>query len=381
MFTWLAPVLVLGLVILVHEAGHFWAAKIFGVYAPRFAIGFGPALWRKKWGETEYVIGALPLGGYVRMASREDEATRALEGELTESKGGKQEPLDPNAMIPFGPLPVPPERWFESKPLWQRAIILLAGVSMNVVLAVVTWTLLLATYGRMPPRPVLADVMPDMPALRAGFVAGDSIASVDGVPVRAWSEVTNAITTSQGKELRFGVVRAGTALELSVTPVATPDTNPANGEVKMVGRIGAHAAADHIPIGTSFVQGARRTWDMGATVVSTLYGLFTGSIGVTELGGPIAIVRMSVVQANVGFSQVLVLIALLSVNLAILNLVPIPLLDGGQLVMQTAETIRGKAFGDQTREWIARVGLAAIGTLLLVVTFNDIKSLLLTWFK
>jgi regulator of sigma E protease len=181
--------------------------------------------------------------------------------------------------------------------------------------------------------------------------------------------------------LRFGLVRSGTPIEISVTPAASLDTNTTTNEVRTIGRIGVLPTTDHIPIGSAFTQGVGRTWAMGATVVSTLAGLVTGRIGVTQLGGPIAIVRGSVVAARAGFSSVLFLIALLSVNLAILNLVPIPLLDGGQLVMQTAESIRGRAFGDRTREWIARVGLAAIGTLLLVVTFNDIKSLVLTWFK
>src|SRR6185503_15430054 len=144
MLTWLAPVLVFGLVVLVHEAGHFMAAKLLGVYAPRFSIGFGRPLWRRRRGETEYVIGWLPLGGYVRMASREDEATAFLEGgsevstaqrmqELahgvpTESAPVRDADWDPNAMMPFGPKPVPENRWFESKPIWARLIILLAGV-------------------------------------------------------------------------------------------------------------------------------------------------------------------------------------------------------------------------------------------------------------
>jgi regulator of sigma E protease len=332
-FSWLAPVLVLGLVILVHEAGHFWAAKLFGVYAPRFAIGFGPPLWRKRWGETEYVIGMLPLGGYVRMASREDEATRALEGELTESKGGGTDAQDPNALIPFGPLPVPPDRWFESKPLWQRTIILLAGVSMNVVLAVATWTLLLAVYGREAPRPVIAEVVANTPAARAGIGVGDSIVSIDGALVRQWGDLTAIVTEAPGKELRFGIVRAGKPVEVRVTPMATPDTNATTKAVRTIGRLGVYPVLDHIPVGRALTQGAGKTWEMGATVVATLSGLVTGKIGVKELGGPIAIVRGSVVAARVGFSQVLFLIALLSVNLAILNLVPIPLLDGGQIVM------------------------------------------------
>jgi regulator of sigma E protease len=369
---WLAPILVLGIVILVHEAGHFWAAKVFGVYAPRFGIGFGPALWRKRWGETEYVLGALPFGGYVRMATRDDEASTALEGELTESKGGDKEPQDPDAMIPFGPKPVPPDRWFESKPLWQRAIILLAGVTMNVALAVVVCTGLIETYQGTGPRPVVA---------QAGLTAGDSIVSVQGTPTRTWADMTAAVTTSVGEELRIGVIRDGKSVELHVTPVAATDTNPETGATRTVGRIGAYAKFARYPIGTALVKGTQKTWDLGTMVVGTVRGLVTGKVGVTELGGPIAIVRTSVVVARTGFENLLLLIAFLSVNLAVLNLIPIPLLDGGQLLMQTAETIRGRAFGDRTREWIARVGLGAIAALFITVTFNDLKSLVMAWLK
>src|SRR3712207_3987657 len=131
----LAPVLVFGLVIFVHELGHFLAAKSVGVYAPRFSIGFGPALWRRRRGETEYIIAAFPLGGYVRMASRLDQETAGLEGGSEEA--GALRPgdkgYDPDAMIPFGPKPVPEHRWFESKPLWARLLIMIAGVTMNVL--------------------------------------------------------------------------------------------------------------------------------------------------------------------------------------------------------------------------------------------------------
>jgi regulator of sigma E protease len=125
MLSWLAPIIVFGLVVFVHELGHFLAAKATGVYAPRFSIGFGPALLKKRWGETEYVLAALPLGGYVRMASREDEATAFLEGgsENSATAAAPKDDFDPNAMIPFGPKPIPESRWFESKPLVLRLVI------------------------------------------------------------------------------------------------------------------------------------------------------------------------------------------------------------------------------------------------------------------
>jgi regulator of sigma E protease len=151
MMALLAPVFVFGLVIFVHELGHFLAAKSVGVYTPRFSIGFGPALFRRRRGETEYILAAFPLGGYVRMASRHDEATAFLEGgsEETLAEKMKADPsYDPEAMIPFGPKPVPEHRWFESKPLWARLYILLAGVTMNILLGLVVAIGLAMYYGR-----------------------------------------------------------------------------------------------------------------------------------------------------------------------------------------------------------------------------------------
>lgn len=378
---WLAPILVLGLVIFVHELGHFWAAKYFGVYAPRFAVGFGPALWRWRRGETEYVLGAIPLGGYVRMATRDDEATDALEGKLDEART-RSDDYDPEAMIPFGPKPVPPDRWFESKPLWQRAIILLAGVTMNVILAVVVAIAIVGIYGQPFVRPVVEAVVEGRPAARAGLVSGDSIAAVDGVPKATWAEVVAAISAAPGREITLGVVRDGRPLDMRMVPDSATEPDPVTGEPRVVGRVGIQSpAVARVPVspGTAVVEGTAATWRMGTGVLRVLYGLFSGSISVTNLGGPVAIARTSVAVARTGAENLLSLIAFLSVNLAILNLVPIPLLDGGQLVMQTLETAKGSPFSDRTREWVARVGLALIGTLFLVVTFNDLKALVLSW--
>src|SRR5215212_6232255 len=144
MLSLLAPILVFGLVIFVHALGHFIAAKAVGVYAPRFSIGFGPAIFRFRRGETEYILAWLPLGGYVRMASRHDAETAFLEGgnEEQNARDAADKGYDPEAMVPFGPKPVPENRWFESKPLWARIIIMIAGVVMNVILALVVATVL-----------------------------------------------------------------------------------------------------------------------------------------------------------------------------------------------------------------------------------------------
>lgn len=395
MIAWLAPILVLGIVIFVHELGHFLAAKWTGVYAPRFSLGFGPALWKRRHGETEYVLAALPLGGYVRMASREDETMALIEGGKPEGLASEQVhaaagavggPLashptdwDENAMVPFGPKPVPPERWFESKPLWARVVIMLAGVTMNVVLTLVVSTGVFSYYGRPYVPAVVDSLIMDMPAQRAGLLPGDSIASINGKQIRSWSELLTTITGSAGKEVALGVVRGGAPLTLTMTPVAQEGMEAATGKAVTVGRVGAYpqdkVERDPMNLVAASVAGWRATWAMGSSVIGVVGGLFQGTISVKNLGGPVAIARTSVNAAKTGMESLWALIAFLSINLAILNLLPIPILDGGQVIMTVAESVKGSPFSVRTRENVMRVGLAAIVALFAVVMFNDLVAL------
>ena len=470
-------VVVFGVVIFVHELGHFLAAKAVGVYAPRFSIGFGPTLWRTRRGETEYVLAALPLGGYVRMASRHDDATAWIEGG---GEGGHGEPTvggdgaaklaqedypegwDPEAMRPFGPKPIPEHRWFESKPLWARLVILLAGVTMNILLAFVLLTGIFATAGRQilltrvvsevdtaavrslaslqpgdtivrvdgapvetwndiegailsggsptvrletqrgavetavggagaPSRedvvravrpfqpPVIDEVLPGSPAQAAGIEPGDSIAAIDGVPVESFGDLVQAVTPAAGKPLRFDVRRAGEAREIVVRPDSVPVTGRAGGASSVVGRIGATARApsrtERLGLGEAVALGWDRTWQMGGLIFTTLRQLATAEVSLRELGGPGTIAIASAQAAQAGIVQLLGLLALLSVNVAIFNLLPIPLLDGGQIVLNIVEAVKGSEFSPRTREFILRIGLAAILLLLAIVLFNDTSRL------
>ncbi|MGH7694430.1 MAG: site-2 protease family protein, partial [Gemmatimonadaceae bacterium] len=155
MLSWIAPLVVFGLVVLVHELGHFLAARIVGIYAPRFSIGFGRAIWRRRIGETEYIVAWLPLGGYVRMATKDDDTLAAIEGGGEEANPADKN-WDPNAMKPFGPKPIPPDRWFDAKPLWAKIFTLGSGVAMNIILAIVVLSGLYAGYGR-PYVPAVVD--------------------------------------------------------------------------------------------------------------------------------------------------------------------------------------------------------------------------------
>ncbi len=393
MLVWIAPIFVFGLVVFVHEMGHFLAAKWAGVYTPRFSIGFGPALWRYRRGETEYVIAAIPLGGYVRMASRLDGETAFLEGgaETPAMVGGNSAPAvaedpaptprdwDPDALQPFGPHPVPEDRWFESKPLAKRLVILLAGVTMNALLALVVCIGAIAYYGRPFALPVIGAVLPGKPAQLAGLAAGDSIVSVDDAAVRTWSDVVRHIAAAPGRPIALGVARASERVTLTVTPEPTDGLDPTTRQRRTIGVIGARSAErvgrEPVSFGTAIQEGTAETVAMGFYVVDVVRGLFARRVSTSELGGPIAIAQMSVMAARLGGDALLRLLALLSVNVAVLNLLPIPILDGGQIVINLVESAKGSALSARTREYVLRAGLACILLLFILVTFNDLKRI------
>jgi regulator of sigma E protease len=476
-----ATIFVLGLVIFVHELGHFLAAKWAGVYAPRFSIGFGPSLLSRKWGETEYILAAIPLGGYVRMASREDETMALLEGgpetagepDTVGGSGAQVVPdetvrpararyWDPNALAPFGPKPVPTNRLFESKPLAKRLVIMFAGVTMNLVLgfviltglawhggearintrvvgevpatppvlrqhltsgdtilsvdgkAVTTWneiiqgiaagegsplvlgtnrgeqridvggrgapsreTIALAIQNQFRQPAVLGELRAGDAADRAGLQQGDSVLAVDAHPVSTWDELVSRIRPAPGRPLAFTIVRQGQLDTIVATPDSVRDINPETGQTETIGRLGVSApAAERIPVsfGRAVRAGALLTVGMAGTVVDILRKLFTQEVSLSQLSGPIGIARASAQAAEVGFDRLLQLVALLSINLAVFNLLPIPILDGGQILLNVAESIKGSALSARTREYALRVGLLAIAMLLVLVMFNDIKS-------
>lgn len=384
--SWLAPLLVLGLVIFVHELGHFLAAKWAGVYAPRFSLGWGKPLWSFRRGETEYALSALPIGGYVRMASKEDETASVLEGgsEGDISPEGRSKHWDEQSMIPHGPLPIPPDRWFESKPLYKRLVIMLAGVFMNVVLALIVSIGVFAWYGKGYLPAVVDTVVADKPAALAGMQVGDSIVVADGRAVTKWDDVLEIVSAAPERQIAVEVVRGGAHQTLLITPEAQDVPVPPIGETQRVGRIGvgprATVAREDVGLGEATVAGWDATWNMAGSVLNVLGGLFRGSVSVTQLGGPLEIARSSVVAAESGLENVWALIAFLSINLAVLNLLPIPLLDGGQILLQLVEGAWRRPLPAMVKEWYARIGLFAILLLFVTVTFNDLKRMVTGWF-
>ena len=383
MLSWLAPLLVLGLVIFVHELGHFLAAKWAGVYAPRFSLGWGTPLVSFRRGETEYALSWLPIGGYVRMASKEDETAAVLEGGAEAPEAEKSKHWDEESMIPHGPKPIPADRWFESKGLVPRLVILLAGVCMNVVLALTVTTGVAGWYGKGYLTPVVDSVVAGKPAALAGMQTGDSVVAIDGKPIARWDEVLEAVSAAPGKSVTFAVVRGIGQQTIVMTPEAQ-EIVTATGEKQVVGRIGVgvrqNVIREPVTAGEAMRGGWTLTWSMAGAVLKTLGNLFSGEVSVSQLGGPVEIARSSVAAAQSGGESLWMLIAFLSINLAVLNLLPIPLLDGGQILLQVAESVWRKPFHPMVKEWYARIGLVAIGALFLTVTFNDLKRLVTGWF-
>jgi len=382
MLAYIAPIFVFGLVVFVHELGHFLAAKAVGVYTPRFSIGFGKALWKKRWGETEYILAALPIGGYVRMASRDDEATAFLEGgaeNAATQQPTKSDSWDPDAMMPFGPKPIPENRWFESKPLISRMFILISGVTMNIVLALVVTTGMFVHYGSPYLSTTADSLFAGRPAQLAGLQHGDSVVAIEGRPVD-WEALVTKVSASPGVALHFDVIRAGQRQTFTITPAADTATNPSTGKVESVGRIGIlpMQRARPVPLGEAVVSGWRSTWRMAGTVIDALHGLATRRVSASELGGPIMIAQASVQAARSGMEHLLFLIALISTNLAVFNLLPIPVLDGGQIIIGLLEGIKGKAFSLRTREYILRAGIFAVLLLFAFVTYNDLRRLVVS---
>jgi regulator of sigma E protease len=463
MLALLAPILVFGLVIFVHEFGHFLAAKAVGVYAPRFSIGFGPSIFKFRRGETEYVLAWLPLGGYVRMASRHDAETAFLEGgnEVESVRKETDADFDPDAMIPFGPKPVPENRWFESKPLWARIFIMIAGVVMNTLLAIVVATALVARQGRdivpttvvgsvrVPANapalaqlrsgdtiravnshpvktwndvqramvessdalevttqrgtmrlplgasngptidsvldaltvyvaPVIDSVVAGFPAAEAGLRQRDSIISINGRSLGAWSEMVDQVGPSAGKPLRFVYARDGKVDSVSITPKAVEEPDQDTGKPHTVGKIGAVPRSpvvhERVPFGRAIGYGWSVTMADAGAVFRVLHDIGSGKQSVSQLGGPIAITRAAVSAAQSGIDVLFHLIALLSINVAVLNLLPIPILDGGQILINVLESVKGSPFSMRTREYILRVGLFAIALLFVIVMYNDTRA-------
>ncbi len=357
----LAFVIVLGVLIVVHELGHFVTAKLAGIAVPRFSVGLGPRVWGVKIGETEYVLSALPLGGYVKMAGMgEEEAMEKLEG-------GKSD------------LEVPPERRFDSKSVGTRAVVISAGVIMNFLFAVFAFAGI--TYYTAY-APLIGAVEEGWPAAEAGVEAGDLIVAVDGNDVDLWSEFQGYVSSRPGQTVHLRVERGGQAIDLTTSIVAfdTVLTSDVGNDTTLTfGRIGVALETDDPvrALGPISAMGAgfERSVEMCVLVVSFIGELLTGQASPRDLGGPILIAQYSGRFARSGLLAFIGFMAILSVHLAVLNLLPIPILDGGHLVFLLVEAVRGRALSLQARARLSQVGFILILALMVWVLTSDVLRL------
>lgn len=346
MITVLSFIIVLGILIFVHEFGHFLMAKRAGVGVLTFSFGLGPRLITLfKRGGTEYILSAIPFGGYVKMVGEDP----------------KEEEGDP-------------EKSFAKKPVGWRSLIVLAGPAFNFLLAIVLfWGIF--TVGIPILGTKIGEVKEGFPAAQSGLQPGDRIAALEGQPVTRWEELASRIHQSPGRAVRITVEREGRRFDLTLVPQPTKQKN-FFGEEQEIGLLGIAPAEEFIkeradPF-TALYRAIYKTYDLSRLIILSLIKLLQGTISPTTIGGPLLIAQMAGEQAKQGLLALLSLTALLSINLGILNLLPIPILDGGHLLFAAIEAIRGKPVKMRTREVANYVGLAFLVAVMIYATRNDI---------
>jgi regulator of sigma E protease len=343
-------VVLLGVLIFVHELGHFLMAKRAGVGVLKFSLGFGPRILGKKIGETEYILSLFPLGGYVKL--------------LGESPG--EELSDEDA-----------KRSFLRQSVWKRISIVAAGPLFNMLLALLIFTL--ANMIGLPVlTPEVGSLQTGSAAMEAGMKAGDRIVAMDGKAVTKWDEISEIVTAGQDKPLRITVRRDSATLDFTVTPRPMKTRNLFGEEVESF-KIGISPSPNTVierrnPV-AAFGAGVRQTWVISKLTVVSLFKVFQGIISPKTLGGPILIAQMAGAQAKEGVVQFLLFMALLSINLAVLNVLPIPVLDGGHLLFYGIELVTGREINLRWREMAQQVGFVLLILLMIFVFMMDIERL------
>lgn len=358
LLTVLAFLLVLGPLVFVHEMGHYLVGRWFGVKADSFSIGFGREIagWTDKRG-TRWKLGMLPLGGYVQFAGDMDPASRA----------------DPDWVS----LPAEERnRTFQSKTLWQRALIVFAGPAINFLFAILILAGFAFAYGKSVTPPVVAAIVPASAAAEAGLLPGDRLVSIDGEPVEWFDEVGRKIAHRPSERITVRAERDGEFKDFTFA-IGVEVQKDRFGNEYRIGRLGIMSAKPvirEVPLAEAPLVAVQRTRDIVRLMVETLGQVITGRRSVSELGGPLKIAQVSGEQFAAGPDDFIFFIALISINLGFINLLPIPMLDGGHLLFYAIEAIRRKPVNPRVMEWAFRSGLALVLALMVFVTVNDLAS-------
>jgi regulator of sigma E protease len=408
MLTAIAAIAIFLALVFFHELGHFWVAKRVGILVREFALGFGPRLFSFRKGETLYSIRALPLGGYVNMAGENPEDLFFEKGEVMgirldkagriaqigdptqmkatdvvgivvsadlshdssvvlETKEGEQRFLlgeEAFLVTPGGDYRlVPRERQFIGKPLWARAATIFAGPLMNFVLAVILFSIYFLHVGAPVNAPVVGGVEKGTPAAAAGIRAGDRIVAIDGRPIVRWDDMVTVIQAHPDIPLALEIERRQQRFVVRVAPA----------NVHGVGQLGIDRSLTKDPV-ASVSTGIAYTWGITAAIVSSIPKLFSGAI-LHDVSGPVGIVSIIGSRVDQGFFDLVSLAGFLSINLGILNLFPIPALDGGRLLFLGVEAVRGRPVDPHKESMVHLVGFAFLMVLVILVTYNDVTRL------
>lgn len=338
--------IIFGLLIFVHEFGHFIVAKLVGIRVEEFSIGMGPKAFSTQKGETLYSIRFLPIGGYVKMSGE------------TGIEEDEQFFLDD------------PKR-FNNKSVIQRAGVIVAGPLMNFFLAVLLFALFFTFVGIYTASETteIGDVLADSPAQKAGLQPGDKIVAIDGQKVNEWSQMVNIIHNQPGKILSFIINRDGKEIKMQITPQLDPESQ--------VGLIGITPSGQWKKVNPLNALGLaiRRTLEIIAFTITAIGQMVSGKMGMGEVAGPVGIVQLIGESAQVGLIYLINLTALISINLGLLNLLPIPALDGSKLIFLGIEAVRGKPVDPKKENFVHLIGFALLMTLMLFVTYRDIIRL------
>lgn len=353
--------LMLGPLVTLHELGHYLVGRWFGVKANVFSVGFGKELagFTDKRG-TRWRLSALPMGGYVQFAGDMSPASQPSEEYLALPRAER-------------------EQCFQAKPLWQKALIVVAGPVANLLIAVAIFAAFAMVYGKPTTPPVIDGFAEGSPALVAGLAAGDRIVSIDGAAIAGFEDVPKHVIVYPGRTVEITYERAGIIDSVPVT-IAAIDMVDRFGNESRIGQLGIFSSTgnrEFKQIGpvAAVSFGVTASWDALKMMVTGIAQIITGERSVQELGGPITMAKFSGEQLSLGWPEFVTFVAFVSLNLAFINLLPIPVLDGGHLAFYAAEAIRRKPASPRSQEWAFRTGMALVLGLMIFVTLMDLAKL------
>lgn len=349
----ISAIIVLGVLIFVHELGHFLAAKAVGVRVEKFSLGFPPKMISKIVGDTEYQLSWVPLGGYVKMFGEHPGEEEEIPKELQHLS-------------------------FSHKPAWARFLIVLAGPTFNFIFAILVYILIFSISGIPHIDTTISEVQKDMPAEAAGIKVNDKIIYINGEEVIYWSQVSEKIQAIKSGSATFTLLRGGREITLSIAPKVVTRKN-IFGEDIQVAQVGIVASGktliETVSIPRSFYMGVAQTYNVGASIITVVIKLFERSIPLKTLGGPILIAQFAGQVAKTGVVAFVSFMAALSINLGILNLFPIPLLDGGHLLFFSLEMIFRRPISIKVREVAQQAGLVFFLIFMVLVFYNDLDRI------